>query len=455
MTQPVLPSFRSEAVANLRLALPIIAAQLTFMGFGVADTLMAGRQGGIELAAIAVGASIWMQPFVFFMGICMAISPIVAQKLGAGQPRGVIGGFLRSALGLALLQGVLWMLLVRAAAAPVIQLLGLEPATAQLALDYLLAESWSAPLLCLCFALRTGAEGSGVTGIIFITGLCGLTAKILFNVLLLDRYGVVGFGWSAVMAAAVMVMAYLVQYALWPQLRSLRLYAREHAVSLHEALEMFRLGIPIGMILLAEVAFFGITALLMARFGSAAVAAHQIAINFASVMFMVPLGVALATTVRVGNAVGEAARPATDGIRTDAVMLRGKAGMGLGLAFALFSAALMGLKPEWITALYVNDGAVASQAQTFLRFAAVFQLADCLQATANGALRGLKDTRMPMLITLTAYWLIGMPFAYSLAFHFGYGPNALWWGFICGLALAGAGLSWRFLHKTKRSMVIA
>ncbi|MEK6806424.1 MAG: MATE family efflux transporter [Pseudomonadota bacterium] len=437
-------SFSTEVSTNLKLALPIIAAQLTFMGFGVADTVMAGRLGGQALAAIAVGANIWMQPFVFFMGLAMAISAIVSHRLGAGNAPGSIGTFLRSALGLALLQGLVWMLIVRLAAAPVIQMLALDHSTAQLALDYLLAESWSAPLFCICFALRNTIEGVGVTAAIFVTGLCGLAVKILFNHLLLDEFGAVGFGWSAVIASVVMVAVYLTQYAVWPRLRALQLFERASAVSTAQALEMLRLGLPIGLILLAEVAFFGITSLLMARFGAEAVAAHQIAINFASIMFMVPLGVALATTVRVGHAAGAGA--------FGAALLRGKTGMGLGLVFALFSAALMGLKPEWITALYIEDGAVAAQAQTFLRFAALFQLADCLQATANGALRGLKDTRMPMLITLTAYWLIGMPFAYSLAFHFGYGPNALWWGFILGLALAGAGLSWRFLHKTKRSL---
>lgn len=431
--------FRTEVAANLRLALPIIAAQLTFMGFGVADTLMAGQQGGNALAAIAVGANIWMQPFVFFMGLSMAISPIVAQRLGAGHPSGVVGAFVRSALVLALLQGLAWMLVVRAAAAPVIRLLNLDEATADLALNYLLAESWSAPLFCLCFALRYGAEGSGVTGVIFITALCGLAVKIVFNTLLLDRFGVVGFGWSAVIAAAVMVLIYLLQYALWPRLRELSFFVRSHRVSVYEALEAWRVGFPVGLILLAEVAFFGVTALLMARFGSETVAAHQIAINFASVMFMVPLGVAMATTVRVGNAAGANL--------WNVALLRGKTGMGLGLLFALLSAAAMGIYPEWITALYIEDGAVATQAQMFLRFAAVFQLADCLQATANGALRGLKDTRMPMLITLTAYWLIGMPFGYGFAFEWGYGPNALWWGFILGLLIAAAGLSWRFLHK--------
>lgn len=433
--------FATEAKANLKLAVPIIAAQITFMGFGVADTLMAGQLGSTELAAIAVGANIWMQPFIFFMGLAMAVSPIVAHRLGAGQAPGTIGGFLRGALVLAVLQGLVWILLLRLAAAPLIAALGLESATARLALDYLLAESWGAPLFCLCFAMRCAAEGSGVTGVIFITGLCGLAVKILFNVLLLDHFGVVGFGWSAVIAGAAMVLAYLVQYAAWPRLRALRLFAREQTVAAFDAMEVLRLGIPIGLILFAEIAFFGITALLMARFGDAVVAAHQVAINFASVMFMVPLGVALATTVRVGNAAG------AGDIAT--ARLRGKTGMGLGLVFALFSAALMGLKPEWITALYVEEGAVATQAQSFLRFAAIFQLADCLQATANGALRGLKDTRMPMLITLTAYWLLGMPFAYSMAFNFGYGPNALWWGFILGLLLAAAGLSWRFLHKAR------
>jgi len=434
--------FRGEAPAMLRLASPLVAAQITFTAWGVIDTLMAGRMGARELAAIAVGANVWMQLFIFFMGICIACSPIVAQRAGAMQAPRLIGGFVRQAVLVSAGMGVAWILLLRLIARPAIELLHLQPQTAELAYRYLLAESWSGLLFCLCFTLRNCAEGLGLTRVVLAAGVVALAAKAVFNFWFVGIFGVVGFGWATVAASAALLLAYLAQYAVLPRLRELDIYRRERPQLDAQALEIFRLGLPIGLILLAEVAFFSCTALLMAGFGEAVVAAHQIAINFASLTFMVPLGIGMATSVRVGHAAGA-------GQMAEAA-IRGKVGMALGLCFALVSASLMSFLPVAIVGVYTRAPEVAEVAVTFLRLAAIFQLFDCLQATASGALRGLKDTRMPMLITIAAYWLIGMPASYALAFNAGYGPNALWWGFTLGLGVAGLGLSLRFRSKAGR-----
>ena len=441
----LLSDVRREVAANFRLAAPLIGAQMSFVGMGVLDTIMAGRLGERELAAIAVGANIWMQLFVLFMGICMACSSIVAQRSGARQAPAEIGEFVRQALLLSLGLGLLWFTLTRLLAAPLIGLLGLSAATAQLAHDYLLAESWGALLLCLCFTLRSSAEGLGLSRVALVAGLVALAVKAAANHALvyghwgLPALGAVGFGWATVVASVAMLLIYGLQYRMLVPLRALQLLRGGWPRLQAPSLEVLRLGIPIGLILFAEVAFFGCTALLMARFGDTAVAAHQVALNFTSLLFMVPLGIGLATTVRVGHATGA-------GQRAQA-LLAGQTGMLMGLGFALFSAALMGLRPHWITAVYTRAPEVAALAQGFLLLAALFQLFDCLQATANGALRGIKDTQLPMLITVTAYWLIGMPAGAWLAFRGGHGPDGLWIGFIVGLAVAALGLSLRFLRK--------
>lgn len=438
--------FRAEAPVLFRLAAPLVAAQITFVAWGVLDTVMAGRLGARELAAIAVGANVWVQVFIFFMGVCIACSPIVAHRVGAGQPPARIGEFVRQALLVSAGMGLIWILLLRAIARPAIDLLNLAPQTAELAYQYLLAESWSGVLFCLCFTLRNCAEGLGLTRTVLWAGIAGLIAKALFNNIFVEHFGVVGFGWATVAACGVLLLAYLTQFALLPRLRELRIYRRERLQLDAQSLEIFKLGIPIGLILFAEVAFFGCTALLMARFGDEWVAAHQVAINFASVTFMVPMGIGMATAVRVGHAAG-----AGDAAEAAA---RGKVGMALGLTFALFSATLMTLLPTQIVGLYTEAPGVAAAAITFLRLAAIFQLFDCLQATVSGALRGIKDTQVPMLITVAAYWLIGMPASYALAFGFEFGPNALWWGFTLGLGAAGLGLSLRFLSKAPRAVVV-
>lgn len=441
-------AFRSEARANLRLALPLVLAQLTFVSMGTVDTMIAGRLGAEPLAAVAVGANVWFMLFVPFWGLFMAVSPIVAQRMGAGRDASETGAFLRGALVLALGFGALWMALMRLLAEPVLDTLGLEPVTRGYAADYMRAISWGAIPFTLFFALRNGAEGCGQTRATLWAGLAGF----VFNAVMayglahgrwgLPALGPTGCGVATAWAGVVMVLAFLVMYRWHPQLRALALLRGGWRRPAAERQELLRLGAPVALIITAEAWLFIIGALLMARFGTEAVAAHQIAINFASITFMVPMSIGMATTVRVGYAAGAGAPRAE-------LRLRGHTGIALGAVFALVSASIMALLPRAVVALYTDAAAVAAMAVSFLYYAAVFQIADCVQATANGALRGIKDTRVPMLITVSAYWLAGLPLAVGLAFGAGLGPPGIWGGFIAGLAVAAAGLSARFGRKTR------
>ena len=445
---PGSPAFAAETRANARLALPLVLAQLTFISMGTVDTLVAGRLGAEALAAVAVGANVWFMLFVPFWGLFMAVSPIVAQRMGAGRPAAETGAFLRDALGLALLFGAAWMALMWLLAQPLLDLLGLEPATHVLARDYMRAIAWGAIPFTLFFALRNGAEGRGETRATLWAGLAGFVVNavldygLAYGRLGLPALGPMGCGVATAIAGAAMVLAFAVMYRWHPRLRALELLRGGWRGSAAARREILRLGAPIALIITAEAWLFIIGALLMARFGTDAVAAHQIAINFASITFMVPMSIGMATTVRVGHAAGAGAPPAE-------LRLRGQAGIALGAVFALLSASLMALLPHAIVALYTDAAAVSAMAVGFLYYAAVFQIADCVQATANGALRGLKDTRVPMVITVTAYWLLGLPLATGLAFAAGWGPAGIWAGFIGGLAAAALGLSARFRHKTR------
>lgn len=448
MPLPSLSALRLEARANLRLALPIIATQFTFMGMGTADTIMAGRYSGEALAAVAVGANVLFLAFIVFSGVLMACSPIVAQRLGAGREARETGDFVRGAALFALALGLLWMAAMRLAAAPVLDLLALGEPARGYAHDYILAASWSAVPFCLCFVARNVAEGHGLTRVALVAGLAGFGINVLFDWLLM--YGRVGFpemgpegcAWATVLAVLTMALVYVVLYLRVAPLRALQVFRPGWPRMRGEIGEVLRLGVPIATIVAAESWMFNIGALLMARFGADTVAAHQIAINFAALSFMVPLSVGFATTVRVGLAAG-----ARD---PDAVRLRGQTGIAIGACFALLSASVMALAPGFIVGLYTNVEHVARVAVQFLYFAAVFQIFDCIQATANGALRGVKDTRVPMVITVAAYWIVGMPLAGWLAFRTDVGPFGVWWGFIVSLALAAAGLSWRFVRRMRR-----
>ncbi len=445
----ILPTsdLRAEARANLRLGLPLVVAQLLFVSMGTVDTIVAGRLGAAPLAAVAVGTNLWFMIFVLFMGLFMAVSPIVAQRLGAGRPAAESGRFLRGALTLAALMGLVWMLVLLAVTDPVLNVLQLEPPTRAYAESYLRAIAPGAVPFALFFALRNAADGAGQTRATLWAGLAGFIVNAVLAYGLangawgLPALGPQGCGIATAIAGVVMVLAFALMYRWHPQLRGLELYRRDGWHPGAASAEVLRLGAPIALILTAEAWLFLIGALLMARFGTAAMAAHQIAINFASITFMVPLSIGMATTVRVGHAAG-----AGDAA---AVRLRGIAGIGLGACFALVSASVMALLPAPIVAGYTDDPGVAALATGFLYYAAVFQFADCVQATANGALRGIKDTRLPMLITVAAYWLVGLPLAVALAFETPLGPGGIWLGFIAGLACAAAGLSARFHHKTR------
>lgn len=439
---------RAEALLNLKLAAPLIAAQLSFVGMHTVDTIMAGRLGPVALAAVAVGANIWFLGFIIFMGIFMSVSPIVAQRVGAGRPPEETGELLRNALLLAVVLGLLWMLLIWLICDPVLTLLNLDAPTQQLARGYVNAIAWAAVPFCLCFVMRNGCEGNGQTRAPVLAGIVALLVNILANLPLMYGYlgfpalGAVGTAWGTVVGVSAMAGVYALLYRVDPKLAPMRLFsARPRFAS--ELREIFTLGVPICASVVAEAWLFTLGALLMAHFGGRVVAAHQVAINFASLVFMVPLSIGLATAVRVGQAVG-----AGDGRQA---VLRGHTGIALGGVFALVSAAGMALFARGVVSLYTDVPEVADLAVRFLGLAAIFQIFDCLQATTNGALRGFKDTRLPMAITVSAYWLAGLPTAAWLSIGTSVGPAGVWCGFIVGLAVAAAGLGLRFAVRSRQA----
>lgn len=439
-------SLLPELRANLKLAAPIILTQFTFMGMGTVDTLFAGRLGADSLAAIGIGVNVWFLFFVVFLGLFMACSPIVAQRVGAQDAALETGSFVRASAGVAVIGGAIWMLATWLLRDILLDALEVQGQARTYARDYLFALSWGAIPLCLCFVARNVADGHGLTRVGLMAGLGGFAVNAGFDYLLmfgrwgLPELGPAGCGWASTLAALAMLAVYAGLYSRLPRLRALQLWRSGWP---HAGVgELLRLGLPIAFIFAAEAWLFSVGALLMARFGTTAMAAHQIAINIASLAFMVPMSIGFATTVRVGQAAGA-------GLHAR-LRERGLAGIALGAGFAGLSALLMATVPEVIVGWFTLDAAVAALAVRFLYFAAVFQLFDCVQATANGALRGLKDTRVPMLVTLTAYWLVGFPLAFWLAFSTEVRQFAVWWGFIVALGVAAVGLGLRFWIKSGR-----
>jgi MATE family multidrug resistance protein len=264
----------------------------------------------------------------------------------------------------------------------------------------------------------------------------------MYGAIGLPPRGAQGSGIATALVLWLQLAAFVAYVGLRRHYRAFAPFARFDWPQLGTILGLLRLGVPMGVALLMEGGLFVTTALLVGSLGATVVASHQIAINVASVAFMLPLGVAMATTVRVGRAAG--------GGDAEGVRYAGYVGIGACLLTQTLSSLLMALLPHGIAALYTDDSAVAALAAQLLLLAAIFQFSDGIQVTANGALRGLKDTTMPMAITVLAYWGICMPLGYWLGFGADMGVRGMWIGLIAGLTAAAALLLARFVRLTRR-----
>jgi len=433
-----------EIGATVRLALPLIAAQLAAVGTNVVDAVLAGHYSAHVLGAVAVGASIWALAIVSGIGMMMAVPPSVSQLDGAGR-RAEVGPVFRQALWLAAGMGVLLWFGVRHAG-PLIDLIGVDPGLRRDVDAFLHAISWGAPALTCYFALRGLSEGLSMTlpSMFFaLAGLCVLAPLgyvLMFGKLGLEPQGARGVGMATALVLWLEMLGFALYIARHRNYRGLNLGQRFDLPDPRRIRELLSIGLPMAITLLAEGGLFVAVALALGTLGETVVASHQVALNIASVFFMIPLGLAMAITVRVGNAVG---RGDAQGVR-----YAGFCGIGLALLTQVVSASLMLGLPHLIAALYTRDAAVIALATQLIVLAGVFQFSDGIQVASNGALRGLKDTRVPMAMTLFAYWVIGMPFGWWLAFRQGLGARGMWMGLVAGLSVAALLLFTRFWRNS-------
>jgi multidrug resistance protein, MATE family len=447
MPSPSIPParLRQELRDTLVLAAPLVLGQLAAIGMNVIDAMLAGHFSAPTLAAVAVGTSVWSLVIVAAIGVMLALPPSVAQLLGAGE-HARIGALFRQALWLAIVLGLALLVAVRHAT-PLLRAIGIDAAIITDTSRFLRAISWGAPALTGYFALRGLSEGLALTRPTMYFGLLGLVALapigyvFMYGGLGLPARGAEGSGIATAGVLWLQFIAFATYIALRRRYRPYAPFVRFDAPHPRAILELLRLGVPMGVAVFMEASLFVVTALLIGSLGADAVASHQVAINVASVAFMLPLGVAMATTVRVGLAVG---RCDDAGVR-----YAGYIGIGVSLLTQTLSCLAMALLPRQIAALYTDDPPVIALAAQLLLLAAIFQFSDGIQVTANGALRGLKDTTVPMLITTFAYWGVGMPVGGWLAFHAGMGARGMWIGLAAGLSVAAVLLFARFASRVR------
>ncbi len=433
--------------ATARLALPLVAGQLSAIGMNTVDVVLAGHIGAEVLGAVAVGTALFHLANVTAIGVNAALSPSVAQLDGARR-RGEVGPLFRQGLLIALALGLVLAAYVWWGAPALAGLLGFAPGLAATARDFLHGVAPALPALSLFYACRGLSEGLALPRPTMAFGVLGLALLIplgyalMFGAAGLPALGALGCGIATSIVCWVQVGGFAAFLLVSHRYRGLGWHAGAWRPDPPAIAGLLRIGLPMAVSMLLESSMFSGAGLAIGTLGAAAAASHQVALNVAAFAFMVPLGISLAVTVRVGQAAG----------RGDAAGVRraGTSGFAFVLVVQTISGALMLGFPGAIASLYTQDAAVHDGAVTLLRLAGVFQLSDGMQAAASGALRGLRDTRVPMLITAIAYWGVGMPLALALAFGAGWQAPGMWCGLIAGLTVAAALLTRRFFALARR-----
>jgi len=437
--------FLSEAKALLLLATPIVISQLAQMGMNFTDTVMAGRHSEQSLAGVAIGSSFWVPCFLFLVGVLMAITPMVAQAWGARNKKD-IKHTIQQGLWLAAVLGLSMMF--------VLQLLGnvfygleMEAQTRAQAQGYVYAVSFGLPALAFFQILRGLNEGMHLTRPFMYASLIALLINIPLNYIFvygklgLPELGGIGCGWATAIVLWIELFLMLFITIRNQKLIQINWMFDWRKPEYKKIIEISKLGLPIGIALLIESSMFALIALFLAKLGSTVVAGHQVAMSFISTLFMIPLSLSLALTIRCGYYIGQ-------GMPQRARYI-GVLGLGFTLVSATFFSLLILLASDNIAALYSTNLMVKSLAVELLFLAAIFQFSDAVQVTAAGILRGYKDTRFAFFTVLFAYWVVGLPLGYSLGLtsFWGkeYGAQGFWIGLIAGLGVASVLLALRFL----------
>jgi MATE family multidrug resistance protein len=436
-----LPRFRPESRALLRLASPIILSQIAQVLMGLLDTVMSGHAGAAQQAVVGLGVALWIPVFIGLMNVVQSISPIIAHHFGAGD-HAAVARDAREGIWLALCAGGLPLLLVPWAP-DVLMAFRIEPALAARAGVFLWGIGLGLPAALVYRSLAFYSASIGQTRPIMVLAFVGLALNGVLNwVLIYGHFGFpamggAGCGWATGIGMWVSMVALAAWTARAPAYQPYFIWHAWTLPSWAIQKRLLRLGLPMGGAGVAEVAAFSSVAVLVGRFGEVQIAAHQIALNFSAMVFMFPMGLSAAITIRVGHALGAG----------DARAARAIAWIGVGVGLIIAAAAIVPiiLLRHQVAAIYSSDAAVQLLAANLLLFAAFWQLFDATQVCAIGALRGYKVTLLPMLLMLSAFWAIGVPSGTWLAYR-GLGGEPMkvygfWVGLVIGLVLVSVGLA--------------
>ncbi|MDA8224263.1 MATE family efflux transporter [Desulfosporosinus sp.] len=419
---------------------PILVAQVTMFSMSFFDTVMSGQASTPDLAGVAIGSSVWVPIGAGLGGIFVAVTPIVAQLIGSRRKEDIAFQVMQG-IYLALLISILVIAGGAFALDPILSLMGLEDNVLRISRSYLLALACGIPALFIYQVLRAFIDALGKTRVTMMIAVLSLPINVSLNYVLI--FGKIGFpALGGVGAGVASALTYwflaLITYTIinsQKSFASFQVFKHFYGISLKDWKEQLKIGLPIGFAIFIETSIFAVVALLMSTFDTVTIAAHQAAMNFATMLYMVPLSISSALTILVGFEVG--AKRDKDARHYSYL------GMVMSIGMASICAAILLLFREQVAALYSREVAVIQMAQHFLIYAVFFQLSDAIAAPIQGTLRGYKDVNVTFLTACISYWVIGLPAGYYMANNTSLGATGYWIGLILGLAVSAISLSGR------------
>ncbi|PSW16973.1 MATE family efflux transporter [Photobacterium sanctipauli] len=430
-----LSRFRSESGALLNLSIPIILTQLATQAMGFVDTTMAGQVSPADLAAIAIGTSLWLPVLLILRGIIMALTPVVAFHRGAQDLDKVRIEFIQMLWVAAFISSLLIVYLSQGG--NILTSIGVAEEIIPIASDYVLALAFGVPGIALFYTLNGFCEGMNNTKAPMLVSVLGLLVNIPINyVLIYGKFGFPALG-AVGCGVATSIVYWLMSGLLFSYIKGHHHYKKiihfaDIKPRMAEIKHLLKLGTPIGMNIAVCGSIFAIIALLIGRIGADNVAAAQIALNISSMTYVIPMSVSFGITIRVGHSLGAK--------QNQKAIERSVFGIIVAALISLVSVSIFLLFPDWIIRLYTTDPVISATASVLLVYTAMYQLSDALQTSANGALRGYKDTKVPMILAISAYWGLALPLGMTLGLTDyivpAMGETGFWVGIVTGLTIA-------------------
>ena len=430
---------------------PILITQVGLYSMNFVDTIMSGRAGANDLAGVAIGSSLWVPVFTGLSGILLAITPIVSHYIGAKQQERVSFSVLQG-IYLSIVLSLLILIAGSLIINPVLQLMDLNDSVRSIAKGYLIGLSFGIIPLFIYSVLRSFFDALGETRTTMLITLMSLPINVLFNYALIfgkfgfPELGGVGAGYaSAITYWFILFISLFVVLKVRP-FQGYAIFKKLHPISLSNWKEQLKIGVPIGFSIFFEVSIFAAVTLLMSMYTTETIAAHQAAINFASLLYMIPLSISMALTIAVGFEVG--------GRRLNDAKQYSYLGIAFAVGMALLSALCLFIFNDTVALWYTTNETVFDLIKVFLIYAIFFQLSDAIAAPIQGALRGYKDVNVTLVMSLISYWIIGLPSGFLLAKYTAFGPYGYWVGLSAGLFVAAVTLFIRLRHVQKAKVLV-